>query len=62
MEEERDKEEKDKTEMLFEPEFSQSSNILFTKKQLIVVKNKRAVLQVWGSQVWCRASAFGFLS
>jgi len=37
----KDKEEKDKTEVLLEPEFSQSGNILYTKKKLPVVKNKK---------------------
>lgn len=41
MEKEGDKGEKDETEMLLEPEFSQSSNILCTKKQLLLVKKKK---------------------
>lgn len=41
VEKEKDKEEKDEREMLPEPEFSQSSNILCTTKQLIVVEKKK---------------------
>lgn len=41
VEKEKDKKEKDEREMLPEPEFSQSSNILCTTKQLIVVEKKK---------------------
>lgn len=57
-----DTEEKEKKELLLEPELSQSSNVLCTERQLILVKIRRGTLQVWGNRVWCRASAFVFLS
>lgn len=62
MEKEKDKEEKDETEMLLEPEFSQSSNMLCTKKKLLVVKKKKGLCCVFRViRFGVEPSAFGFL-
>lgn len=44
MEREEDKEEQDETEVSLEPQYSQSSIMLCTKKQVIMVGKRKAVL------------------